>query len=135
MKEKILELKKLMGYFELISVTYGDKHWVLRNRTDEGLGHGTNRVEFFDENPEALIDRAISYAKSGPGKEILKAAEEITSLFKRRTLIQGDVISVLITTLDDLEVESRICEMQWKYGMFGLEPLFIGIEENDEFFK
>lgn len=132
MKEKLLELKKLMGYFEFVSLTFGDKGWVLRNTTDEGLGHGTNRVEFFDADPEAIVDRAISYAKNGPGKEVLKAAEEITALFKRRTLIQGDIISVLITTSDDLEVENRICEMQWKYGKFGLEPLFIGIEENNE---
>lgn len=132
MKAKLEELKKLMGYFEFVSVTYGDGGWILRNITDEGLGDGANRVKFTDSDPEVLVDRAISYAKNGPAQDILKAAAEITSLFNRRTLIQGDIISVITTDMEDLDVEERIVEMRWKYGRFDLEIFYAGIEESTD---
>lgn len=121
-----------MGYFELVSVTYGDNGWVLRNITDEGLGHGTNRVQFKDSDPEVLVDRALNYTKNGPDQEILKAAAEVTALFKRRTLIQGDIISVLEVVTNDLEVEQRMVDMSFRYGRFDLETFYIGYDSDEE---
>jgi hypothetical protein len=132
---KLTELRDLMKYYELVGRDREKTKWILRNTTDEGLGHGSNRVKFEDEDLERMVDRALSYAKNGPDKEVLKAAEEVTVLFKRRTLIQGDIISVIIRGFDDSEIEdleSKMQDMQWKYGRYDLEPFYLGDETDEE---
>lgn len=127
LNEKLTELRNLMKYYELVARNMGDVHskWILRNTTDEGLGQGVNKVAFEDDDLEILIDRALDYAKNGPDKEVLKAAEEVTILFKRRTLIQGDVISVIIQSMTDEKIEQQIVDMGWKYGRFNLESFYL----------
>ncbi len=135
LSDKLTELRNLMKYYELVGSDRKDTKWILRNTTDEGLGHGTNRVKFEDENLERMIDRALSYAQVGPDKEVLKAAEEVTVLFKKRTLIQGDIISVIIKGFggEDVELlESKMQDMQWKYGRYELEPFYLGDDSNDD---
>lgn len=127
LSEKLFELRSLMKYYELVGRSMGDVHskWTLRNTTDEGLGHGANRVTFEDNDLEILIDRALNYAKNGPDTEVLKAAEEVTILFKRRTLIQGDTISIIIQGNGDEKVENQMSAMSWKYDRFNLEAFYL----------
>lgn len=127
LNEKLTELRSLMKYYELVARSMGDVHskWIIRNTTDEGLGQGANRVTFEDHDLEKLIDRALDYAKNGPDKEVLKAAEEVTILLKKRTLIQGDVISIIIQSIGDEKIEDQIVDMDWKYGRFNLEPFYL----------
>ncbi len=133
--DKLTQLKGLMGYFELVSFTGNGKeinpHWLLRNVTDEGLGQEVpfSTVRFSDINLDDLLDRAINYAKSGPRKEIVKAALEVTAIFGKRTIIQGDVIAIMYDSISDPEdaeiVENKGIEMGWRYGLFELDLIHI----------
>jgi hypothetical protein len=140
---KLTELKDLMGYFELVSFTGNGKeinpHWLLRNVTDEGLGQEVpfSTVRFSDTNLDDLLDRAINYAKFGPSKEIIKAALEVTAIFGKRTIVQGDVIAIMYDSISDPEsaeiVENKGLEMRWKYGKFELDLVHVnGSLENKD---
>jgi hypothetical protein len=128
MVSKLLQLKDLMGYFELVSLPGNGKEvfhrWELRNVTDEGLGSEVpfSKVRFIDSNLENLLDRAIEYAVKGPSKDIVKAALEVTALFGKRTIIQGDIIAIMYDSYHNLpeseKIESKITEMRWKYGIY-----------------
>ena len=127
---KLEKLRSTMKYYELIGQkTQNDTYWILRNVSTGAFASGSNRVEFVDSDLEVLIDRAIAYSENGPNQELLKAAYQVENIFKKRTLIQGDVIVILYDYINDdpdetIKLENKMTEMGFNHGRFPIEMGF-----------